>query len=69
MLKTNIEVERVRQQMTKLELAQLLGISMKTYSNYVQEKTPIPSDVLVKMADLFGCQTDYLLEHGNAAKS
>lgn len=60
-MKVNIEAERVRGQMTKEELSARLGITSKTYSNYVKGNTPIPSDVLVSMARLFKCKTDYLL--------
>lgn len=47
--------------MTKEELSAKLGISSKTYSNYVKGDTPIPSNVLINMARLFNCRTDYLL--------
>ena len=48
--------------MTKEELASVLGISQKTYYNYIDSKTSIPSGVLLKMAKLFDVSTDYLLE-------
>ena len=60
-MKVNIEAERVRNEMTKEEIAATLGISSKTYLSYIREDTAIPSDVLVKMARLFHCGTDYLL--------
>lgn len=60
-MRVNIEAERVRSQMTKEDVATQLGISPKTYYNYVRGETPIPSDALVKMAQLFRCTTDYLL--------
>lgn len=56
----NIEAERGRLQLTKESLSQRLGISTKTYNNYIKG-TPIPSDVLISMADLFDCRVDYLL--------
>lgn len=58
---TNLEAERVRRQMTKAEMAKTIGVSAKTYTSYISEKTPIPSDVLLAMAKLFQCRTDYLL--------
>lgn len=60
-MKTNIEAERVRMQFTKAAVAERLHVSAKTYGEYIREKRPIPSDVLVRMAHLFGCSTDYLL--------
>lgn len=60
-MNVNIEAERVRNQMTKEELSSQLGIAARTYSNYIKGNTPIPSDVLLKMANFFHCTTDYLL--------
>lgn len=58
---TNLEVERARQQLTKAEVAKQLGVSAKTYSSYVAEKTPIPSGALLILSKLFKCRIDYLL--------
>lgn len=60
-MNVNIEAERARKQLTKEELSAKLGVASKTYTNYVRGETPIPSDVLIKMASLFHCTTDYLL--------
>lgn len=57
----NLEAERGRLQMTKADVARVLGVSAKTYSSYTTEKTPIPSDSLRTLAKLFGCRVDYLL--------
>ena len=59
--KSNIEAERVRRQLTMEDLASKLNITAKTYSNYVRGITPIPSDVLYKMSELFDVTIDYLL--------
>ena len=58
---TNIEAERVRKRMSQKEIAVKLDISQKTYSSYVRGLTPIPSDVLMQLARMFGCNIDYLL--------
>lgn len=60
-MKRNIEAERSRLQLTKAEISRMLGITQKTYMSYVNEKTPIPSNVLVDMKRIFSCSTDYLL--------
>lgn len=57
----NIEAERGRAQLTKEQLSKLLGITSKTYLAYIRGAA-IPSDILVSMAELFGCSTGYLLE-------
>ena len=64
-MRMNIEAERARLGMSKEELSKELGISSKTYSKYVGG-SPISSDVLLKMAELFGCSIDYLLGRNNA---
>ena len=63
-MRMNIEAERARLGMSKEELSKELGISSKTYSKYVGG-SPISSDVLLKMAELFGCSIDYLLGRNN----
>ena len=59
-MRMNIEAERARAGMTTNELSEKLGISQKTYVKYVNG-SPISSDVLEKMAELFNCSIDYLL--------
>lgn len=61
MIRVNIEAERGRLQLSKEGLSKELGITSKTYLSYIRGNTPIPSDVLERMSDLFGCTTDYLL--------
>lgn len=57
----NIEAERGRLGMPKNKLAEALGVTPETYNKYIFEKTPIPSDILVKMCMAFQCSSDYLL--------
>lgn len=56
----NIDAERVRAKMTQADLAQFLGVERKTLYNW-QTKGNIPATALIKLADKFGCTTDYLL--------
>ena len=56
----NIEAERGRMQLSKEALSRKLGISSKTHNNYIKG-TPIPSNILLSMADIFDCRVDYLL--------
>lgn len=60
-MRNNIEAERGRLGMSKEEISRHLHISSKTYNKYVKGN-PIPSDVLERMANLFDCSVDYLLE-------
>lgn len=58
----NVEAERVRNQFSKEELAEKLGISLKTYYNWINEESDVPSKKLKQMALLFGTSMDYLLK-------
>lgn len=60
LVRDNIEAERGRKQLSKEGLSRNLGITSRTYWNYITGG-PIPSDKLVMMAEMFGCSTDYLL--------
>ena len=58
----SIEAERVRNQISKEELAKTLGVSSRTYYNWVNEETDMPISFLIKLANMFKTTTDYLLE-------
>lgn len=60
LIRENIEAERGRKQMSKEAISRELGITSRTYWNYLTGGA-IPSDKLIHMARLFGCSTDYLL--------
>lgn len=57
----NIEAERGRMGLSKEAISKRLSISSKTYNGYIGGNTPIPSDILIAMADMFECRVDYLL--------
>ncbi|WP_074017463.1 helix-turn-helix domain-containing protein [Anaeromassilibacillus senegalensis] len=57
----NIEAERVRRKMSRQYLSEVLGVSLRTLSNWVNGKTEIPAAAIITMAKLFKCSTDYLL--------
>lgn len=57
----NIEAERVRKQLSKEDFSQKLGVSLKTYYNWISESTDIPSTKLLVMAKLFGTTMEYLM--------
>lgn len=61
-MRVNIEGERAKRMMTKAAISTELGISQKTYMAYVLGKRSIPSNILLRMASLFGCSVDYLLQ-------
>lgn len=58
----NIEAERVKKGFSQEELIKALGYKeRKTYYNWISSGK-IPQSALNKMADLFNCSVDYLLE-------
>lgn len=61
MVFNNIEAERARKGLPKDALASKIGVSTKTYYNWLNGTNPIPSTALLKMADIFGVSIDYLL--------
>lgn len=60
-MKNNIASERTRIGMSQEGLGKALSVSCNTVSNWESERTPVPSDKLVAMAEKFGCTVDYLL--------
>lgn len=64
----NIEAERARRGMTKEELSKELGVSTKTYYNWISGERPIPNTALSKMKNIFDVKIDYLLEENGSNK-
>ena len=56
----NIEAERAKAQISQDELAEKLNVERKSYYNW-QNNGKIPVEVLIDLAELFNCSTDYLL--------
>mgnify|MGYP000637163726 CR=1 FL=1 len=59
-MRTNIEAERGRLQLTKGEMCKALGITGKTYNSYIKGGA-IPSTALEKLKKMTGKSIDYLL--------
>ena len=47
--------------MTQAALAKLLGMSQTGYSKYETGENDVPTQILIKLADLYGASVDYLL--------
>lgn len=60
MKRVNIEAERGRLQMTKTDMCNALGVTLKTYNGYIRG-TMIPSTVLEQLREMTGHTIDYLL--------
>ena len=51
--------------MNQTEIAELLGIDQRTYSNYETGKRDIPVRLLIALADYYKTSTDYILGRTN----
>jgi DNA-binding XRE family transcriptional regulator len=58
----NIEAERVRNGLTQADLSDELGVTSRTYINWQRNGGDIPASKLLKMAEIFKCSIDYLLQ-------
>ena len=47
--------------LTQAKLAKKLGMSQTGYSKYETGENDIPTQILIKLADLYGTSIDYLL--------
>lgn len=61
LLYPNINAERSRRKLTIEELAKALGVTRKTVYNWMVHGN-IPQSKLEKMAEMFDCSIDYLLQ-------
>lgn len=65
MLSDQIKALRLARNISQVQLAQKLGVSKQSVSNW-ENNNILPSiDLLKKIALFFGCSTDYLLELDN----
>ncbi|MEN6325262.1 MAG: helix-turn-helix transcriptional regulator [Syntrophomonas sp.] len=65
--------ERIRnmredKDMTQAQMAAYLKIHQTTYSDYELGNLNIPTQVLIKVADLFGTSIDYLVDRTDEKK-
>lgn len=58
---TRIKDLREDSDISQKQLADVLGISQRTYSHYENGTRKIPLDILLALADYYNCSTDYLL--------
>ena len=53
---------RIDRDLTQRELAQMLGMSQTGYSKYETGENDIPTQVLIRLADIYKTSVDYILE-------
>ena len=64
----NIRNLRLDNGYTQKQIAEMLGISQNTYSQYEIGVLNYPVDALIKLADFYGVSVDYLLGRTNEKK-
>lgn len=62
-----LQLLRLSNRLTQVQLAARLGVSKQSISNWEKGNMRPSVDMLEKIADLFGVQTDYLLGRSEAA--
>ncbi len=61
MLNERIKQLRLAQRLSQVELAERLSVTKQTISNWENNNIQPSIDFLVRLADVFGVSTDYLL--------
>ena len=54
--------------LTQKEVAKMLNCSQQVYSNYELGQRDIPTDILIKLAQIYNTSTDYILGISNDPK-
>lgn len=54
---------RIDHDLTQQNIADFLGCKREVYRRYEKGERTIPVDFVIRLADLYGVSTDYLLEH------
>jgi transcriptional regulator with XRE-family HTH domain len=57
----NLEAERIRHGLTQNQLAEKLGVTPRTIYSWIRQETPIPSNSIIAMCNLWNVSSDYLL--------
>lgn len=57
----NLRSIRLSNNLTTSQVAEKIGVSLRTYQNYENGSTEMPFELMKKLADFFHCSVDYLL--------
>lgn len=52
---------RIDHDIKQIEIANHLGVSQNTYSDYELGKINVPVDIIIKLANYYNVSTDYIL--------
>ena len=62
MIKENLKQFRIKNKYTQKEIAQILGISYRTYQPYEYGQNQVPINIIYKLVALYRCSYDDLLK-------
>ena len=62
MIFKNIRALREDKDLKQRQIAEYLGVSQNTYSQYETGVIALTDQVIIKLADFYGVSTDYLLD-------
>ena len=68
MIFRNIKALREDNDIRQREIAEYLGVSQNTYSQYENGVISLTAEVLIKLADYYNVSVDYLLDRTNNPK-
>lgn len=54
--------------LTQVQVAEFLGMKQSQYSRYERGHRDIPTDILIRLAQLYHTSTDYILDLTNQRK-
>ena len=57
----SINAECARMNLSRSELARMLGVTRKTFANWQSGKTEIPASAIIAMAEMWNVSADYIL--------
>lgn len=61
----NVEAERARLGLTQTRLAEMLGITLTTYTSYRTGKTSPDVSLILDLCNIFHCSADYIIGRTN----
>lgn len=61
----NIRALREDRDIRQREIAEVLGVSQNTYSQYETGVIAFTDQILIKLADFYGVSVDYLMDRTN----
>lgn len=59
-MKMKLRALRVNKGLKAIEVADMLGVNVKTVSNWENGKNRIPFDSVKRLADIYGCTIDQI---------